>query len=67
MNIELLKMDASTLRVLLVEETKKFLVALEDSSSITDLEGIRLNIREISAILEKKEKSNSKDDSSVAA
>ena len=61
MNIELLKMDAAALRALLVEETKKFLLALEDGSSITELEDIRMNIREISAILEKKENNNSND------
>ncbi|HYC29332.1 MAG TPA: hypothetical protein VEB42_10955 [Chitinophagaceae bacterium] len=61
MNIELLKMDASTLRALLVNETKKFLLALEDGSSISDLETIRMNIREISAILEKRERNNSND------
>ena len=67
MNIELLSLDAQALRTLLMEETKKFLRALEDGSSISDLEGIRMNIREISSILEKKEKKASTDDSSVAA
>ena len=67
MNIDLLNLDAPALRTLLKEETRKFLIALEDGSSISDLEGIRLNIREISAILEKKEKNSSKNDNSVAA
>jgi hypothetical protein len=67
MNIELLNLDAQALRNLLVQETKKFLRALEDGSSISDLESIRLNIREISSILEKKERNSSNDDSSVAA
>ena len=67
MNSNLLNLDAATLRTLLMEETRKFLVALEDGSSIPDLEGIRRNIREISAILEKKERNDSKDNNSIAA
>lgn len=67
MNRDLLNLDAAALRALLMEETKKFLIALEDGSSITELEGIRLNIREISAILEQKEGNDSTNGDSVAA
>ena len=67
MNPELLNLDAATLRNLLKEETRKFLVALEDGSSITDLENIRINIREISAALEQKERNSSRNGNNVAA
>lgn len=51
-----IKMDTLALRTSLVEETKKFLLALEDGASINELEDIRLNIRKISAVLEKRER-----------
>lgn len=67
MNPQLLNLDAAALRNLLQEETKKFLVALEDGLSITDLENIRVNIREISAALEQKERNSSRNGNNVVA
>ena len=52
------KMDTLALRTALVNETKKFLLALEDGASISQLEDIRMNIRRMSAVLEKRERNN---------
>ena len=55
MNIHLANLSAPELRNLLIEESKKFNAAIKYSSSVSDLEDIQIEIKEIEDLLKAKE------------